>query len=128
MAQESKDVSAVHPTSYSLCTSTTIGRARAPGLALSRRCLRNNQGTPLGATLEKVTAEIREDQQALREVAGVLGVPRNPVKQFVALAAERLGRLNPNGRFRPGYTPLARLIELKRCKWAFPGSACCARS
>jgi len=40
-----------------------------------------------------------------------LGLARNPVKPVLAVAAERVGRLKPNGHVR-SYSPLSRFVEL----------------
>jgi hypothetical protein len=40
-----------------------------------------------------------------------LGLRRSPVKPAAAIAAERVGRLKLNGRWR-GYSPLSRFVEL----------------
>ncbi len=41
-----------------------------------------------------------------------LGVTENRVKMPIAWAAEKVGRLKPNGQLT-GYSPLSRLIELE---------------
>ena len=41
-----------------------------------------------------------------------LGVRRDPVKPAAAWAAEKLGRLKPNGQLT-GYSPLSRMVELE---------------
>ena len=80
---------------------------------MTRRILGENGGTPLGEVLHVLTAEIVEDERTLTEVAEAAGVAPNPVKRMLALLAERVGRLKPNGAFGSGYTALGRLLELE---------------
>jgi hypothetical protein len=82
------------------------------GLALARRALRSNRGTPLGDFLERLAREIAEDRQSLGGVMERLGARRSRVKPAAALVAERLGRLKLNGRL-VSYSPLSRLVELE---------------
>jgi hypothetical protein len=49
-----------------------------------------------------------------------LGVPVSPVKPRLAIAAERVGRLKPNGRVR-GYSPLSRFVELDFLAYGIEG-------
>jgi hypothetical protein len=108
-----KDVGVVRLAPYLAVYINDHRAGAAAGVALSNRCLRSNQGTPLGAVLQTVTADIEADEQTLHRVADVLGIARSPLKELVALAAERIGRLKPNGQLGGGYTPLARLLELE---------------
>jgi hypothetical protein len=82
------------------------------GLALARRALRNNRGTPLGDFLERLAGEIAEDREALRGLMETVGVRPSRVKPALAVVAERLGRLKLNGRLL-SYSPLSRLLELE---------------
>jgi hypothetical protein len=81
------------------------------GRELARRAQRENAGTDLGAALERVAAEIVEDLATLERIMARLAIQRSPVKATLAVAAERVGRLKPNGRVR-GYSPLSRFTEL----------------
>ena len=72
---------------------------------------RENAGTDLGAALERVAAEIAEDLATLDGMMARLAIQRSRVKATLAVAAERVGRLKPNGRVR-GYSPLSRFTEL----------------
>ena len=83
----------------------------AGGLALARRCLRNNDGSPLGETLRQEITEIEEDATTLERIIDRLGVAENLPKQLLAIAAERVGRLKLNTQLT-GYSPLSRLLEL----------------
>jgi hypothetical protein len=77
----------------------------------ARRAARENQGSPLGDALETVALEIADDVSLFEAVMRRLGLARNPVKPVLAVAAERVGRLKPNGHVR-SYSPLSRFVEL----------------
>ena len=81
------------------------------GLELARRARRENSGSDLGAELERLEGEIAADLATLEDVLRRLGVARSRVKPGLAVVAERVGRLKPNGRVR-GYSPLSRFNEL----------------
>jgi hypothetical protein len=78
---------------------------------VARRAQRENAGSELGTALERVSAGIAEDVQTFESLMWRLGVRVSPVKRRLAVVAERLGRLKPNGR-RRGYSPLSRFEEL----------------
>jgi hypothetical protein len=82
------------------------------GTELARRARGSNRGSELGEFLEGLAAEIEEDRNSLLEIMSELGVGTDPVKPRVAWAAEKLGRLKPNGQLR-GYSPLSRHLELE---------------
>lgn len=84
----------------------------AGGTDLARRCLRNNQGTPLGSFLEELLAEVIEDRATLEELMAALGFIPDRIKLVAAGVAEKLARLKLNGRLL-GYSDLSRLIELE---------------
>lgn len=84
----------------------------AGGINLARRCARSNRGTALGAFLEELVPQILEDRKALETLLAAFGFPADRLKLAAAIAAERAGRLKPNGRLR-GYSPLSRLVELE---------------
>jgi transposase-like protein len=86
--------------------------AGAAGIALAKRCRRNNAGTPLALELDRVIEEIEQDAETLARVARKLGVRPNPVKVAAAQLGERAARLKLNGQLR-GYSPLSRLVELE---------------
>jgi len=79
---------------------------------LARRAAHNNEGTELGADLERVANAIAADVDTFREIMRRLRVTPDPVKNTMATAAERVGRFKPNGRLR-GYSPLSRFEELE---------------
>lgn len=78
---------------------------------IARRSARSNRGTETGAALERVAAAIAEDVATFEAIMGRLGVRRSRVKPALAVAAETVGRLKPNGRLR-SYSPLSRFVEL----------------
>ena len=82
------------------------------GRELARRAQRENAGTEVGVFLHRLAAEVTEDVDTLERIMERLGVPLSPVKRPLALIAERVGRLKPNGRLR-GYSPLSRFLELE---------------
>lgn len=85
----------------------------AGGVELARRLRSSNSGDPeLGAPLARICAEIEADREGLVRLAERLGIRRDPVKPKLAVLAERLGRLKPNGQLR-GYSPLSRVLELE---------------
>lgn len=86
--------------------------AGTASLDLSRRALAGLRGTPAAATLEPLAAEIAEDVRTLRDMMGALGVPVRRYKVYAAQAAERVGRLKPNGHLR-SRSPLSTLLELE---------------
>jgi hypothetical protein len=99
----------------------------AMGLALARRCLRNNREGELGEFLARLVREIEQDRESLLEVMRALGIPRNPVKEPVARALEVVGRLKLNGRLR-GYSPLSRVLELEGLRMGVDGKRALWRS
>lgn len=86
--------------------------ASAGGIALARRCQRNNRGTALGTVMEAIADEIQADARVLSEIATELGARRSRVKRVAVIVGERLARLKLNGRLG-SYSPLSRVIELE---------------
>jgi hypothetical protein len=85
----------------------------AGGVELARRLVSSNRGDPeMGEPLARIGAEIEADHETLIRLTERLGIRRDPVKPKLAVLAERLGRLKPNGRLR-GYSPLSRVLELE---------------
>jgi hypothetical protein len=79
---------------------------------LARRAEQSNRGSELGGAVERVAGAIAEDVQTFEAIMRRLSVRPNPVKNVMAMAAERAGRLKLNGRVR-GYSPLSRFVELE---------------
>jgi len=82
------------------------------GLELAKRTAKANGGTEFGGPLTRIAGEIREDRNALKRVMARLEVKPAPVKAWLAWAAEKAGRVKPNGQLR-GYSPLGRMVELE---------------
>jgi len=83
------------------------------GVELARRLRSSNEGdAEFGQPLARLCAEIEADREALVSLLEHLNVGRDPVKPVLAQAAEKLGRLKPNGRLRT-YSPLSRVLELE---------------
>jgi hypothetical protein len=82
------------------------------GSELAKRAARNNEGTPLGAFLDRLTTDIDEDRRALETLMNDLGIKKDLVKDAAAWMAEKVGRLKLNGRL-VGYSDLSRLVELE---------------
>ena len=78
---------------------------------VARRAQRENEGSELGDALARVATGIAEDVETFESLMRRLGVRISPVKPRLAVVAERVGRLKPNGRVR-GYSPLSRFVEL----------------
>ena len=86
--------------------------AGTAGRDLARRCLAGLEGTPAGAAMERFSTEAEEDLAALREMMSTLGAPTRRYKVYAARAAERTGRLKPNGHLRTR-SPLSTVLELE---------------
>jgi hypothetical protein len=82
------------------------------GVELARRAARANRGNPYGQLLERITHEIEEDIDSLRDVMRRLDVGEDRFKQAAGWSGEKLGRLKLNGQLL-GYSPLSRFVELE---------------
>lgn len=82
------------------------------GVELAKRAADNNEGSELGDFLSRAAEEIESDRDALKSVMDHLGVTESRVKMPIAWAAEKIGRLKPNGQIT-GYSPLSRVTELE---------------
>lgn len=96
------------------------------GLELAKRAAGEYESGELGAFLAALRDDIAADRRELEAIMDELGVERDPLKQAVAWAGEKAGRLKTNGELR-GRSPLTPLIELealwlgisgKRAMWA----------
>jgi hypothetical protein len=86
--------------------------AATAGVALTRRCLRSNEGAALGAVLREHLSEIEQDATTLAAIRTDLNLKDDPLKRAVALVGELLARVKFNGRLF-AYSPLSRLIEIE---------------
>ncbi len=82
------------------------------GHALSKRLRDQNRDRWYGAELAAIEREIAGEIITLRSIMATLGVDESRVKQWAAMAAERVARLKANGR-RVGYSPSSRVLELE---------------
>ena len=82
------------------------------GLELIGRARRENRDNELGAFLEELEREVDRDQRTLLDVMAAVGVEPSRLKNGLAWAAEKAGRLKLNGRLLR-YSPLSRLVELE---------------
>jgi hypothetical protein len=80
------------------------------GVLLAHRARAANDGD-LGQFLESLHGQLEEDRQWLLALMRRLGIAPSAAKVAGAYAAERLGRLKPNGHVI-SYSPLSRLVEL----------------
>jgi hypothetical protein len=98
--------------------------ASAGGVALARRVAGSRSG-PTADAMRRLEQQLTEDRDALVSIAQRLGVRRTFYKEPVAVVAERLGRLKPNGavvRRSPlsdvvEYEGLALAIDANRAVW-----------
>ena len=86
--------------------------AAMAGLELARRVARSNTSDASGEALQTLAGEIEEDRGALKRVIAELGFRESKAKHALAWAAEKAGRLKPNGQLT-GYSPLSRVLELE---------------
>ncbi|HEV2754513.1 MAG TPA: hypothetical protein VG318_01895 [Actinomycetota bacterium] len=97
------------------------------GVELAKRTLGNNRGTEYEAFLERLLADIQEDQTTLERIIERSNLPKSPVKPGLAWASEKVGRLKLNGAIT-GYSPLSRLVELEALRLGIQGKWCLWRS
>jgi len=84
----------------------------ATGLALARRCRRENAGTALEGTLVEIETEIAEDRRSLLDIMSRLGMSPSRLKSALGSLAELVGRLKSNGLLLR-YSPSSRVVELE---------------
>jgi hypothetical protein len=82
------------------------------GVELTRRALKENEGTELGAFLRTLLSEIEQDRATLVQLMDGLSIRPSKAKIAAGWTAEKLGRLKLNGQIT-GYSPLSRLVELE---------------
>ena len=86
--------------------------ASSAGRDLFRRAAKSQRGTPRGTELQRLAREVDEDRDAQLEVMRALGVEPSLLRVTVGRAAERLGRLKPNGTV-VRRSPLSDVVELE---------------
>ena len=82
------------------------------GRDLARRALDNNRGTEFEPFLERLADQIDQDRDSLLDLMRRLDIGEDRIKQVVAWAIEKAGRLKLNGMLT-GYSPLSRVVELE---------------
>lgn len=92
------------------------------GAELARRAAGAHQGSAIGDALTRLATEVAEDRAALLSMMTALGVPVRHYKSLAAWAAEKVGRLKPNGQVR-GRSPLSSVVELEALRLAVEGKA-----
>jgi hypothetical protein len=85
------------------------------GVELVRRAVREHGSTELGPFLRELAVEIESDYAALRRLLRDFGVSEQRAKVAAGWAAEKIGRLKPNGHVvkRSPLTPLLELEALR---------------
>lgn len=94
--------------------------AAVGGIELVRRTMKKNRGTELGDYLQRVEAELIEDQDVLKQMLSKLEIPQSKAKQGAMWLAEKIGRLKLNGQLT-GYSPLSRVYDLEGLQMAVTG-------
>lgn len=92
------------------------------GLALARRLAKNQRDTPFAADLAALAREVERDRETLIEIMDRIGVRRYPAKGWLALLAERAGRLKLNGSLVQR-SPLSMVVELEMMRLGIEGKA-----
>ncbi|MBN1528911.1 MAG: hypothetical protein JW895_07615 [Thermoleophilaceae bacterium] len=67
------------------------------GSDLAEQLEKENEGTPLGDLMARLSREIEEDRQTLIDLMELLGTSRNPVKQATTWLAEKTSRVKFSG-------------------------------
>jgi hypothetical protein len=90
------------------------------GVGLVQRIAHQHRHSARSAALRRISDEITQDRQTLLDVMDALGVPARRYKVYGGWAAERLGRLKPNGVLyrRSG---LSTLIEIETLRLGVEG-------
>jgi hypothetical protein len=86
--------------------------AGVAGARLARRVASTVSSDDSTVDLPRVAEEIAEDLSSLESIMRGLGTKPNAMKDAMARAGERLGRLKPNGRLRQR-SPLSDVLELE---------------
>ena len=97
--------------------------ASQAGMALARRTSARAEDDQLRTLVKR----IESDARTLESVMRAIDVAPSRIKDGLALAGERLGRLKPNGHLR-GSSPLGRVLELELLVAGIAGKAALWRS
>ena len=91
--------------------------ASAGGQDLARRVARSHRDTDVAPALDEVATGISEDRRTLGDLMRRLGLDPGVVTPTVVRAAERLGRLKPNGHV-VRRSPASDVLELEALRGA----------
>ncbi len=86
--------------------------AAAGVVALARRAAEAHRGTAGARDLAELVAQLVEDRRTLIAIMAQLDVPRTRYKEPLAVLAERLGRIKPNGSVFHR-SPLSSVVEVE---------------
>jgi hypothetical protein len=100
--------------------------AATGGLELVRRTAGAHAGAAGGEPLRRLASEIAVDRRTLLTMMRTLGVPVRGYKVAAGWAAEKVGRLKPNGRLWKR-SPLASVVELESLRVGIEGKKACWR-
>jgi hypothetical protein len=78
---------------------------------LAKRVASEHAGSDLGQLAGRLLPRLEEDRDAIATTLTETGGRRDPLKEWGAWGAEKLGRLKLNGRLS-GQSPLSALVEL----------------
>ncbi|WP_405015046.1 hypothetical protein [Kitasatospora sp. NBC_01539] len=92
------------------------------GAALARRMADTHGEDSRAAELRTLAREVEEDRDTLVRIMRRLGVPVHRYRTWIGLAAERIGRLKPNGTL-VHRSPLSDLVELEAMRTGVEGKA-----
>jgi hypothetical protein len=90
------------------------------GLERVRRMASTYHGTPAGPVLQNLAEQLEEEREFLVTTTRTLGLDVSRSKVALATAAERVGRLKPNGRLLRA-SPLSALLEVEILRGAIMG-------
>jgi hypothetical protein len=96
--------------------------ASSAGRDLFRRAAKSQRDTPRGRDLERLAREVDEDREAQLEMMRSLGIEPSLLRVTAGRAAERLGRLKPNGTV-VRRSPLSDVVELETLRAGVEGKA-----
>ena len=94
---------------------------------LVRRAARSQRGLGTGDALKRLTVEIVDDRAALLDMMAAIDVSVRRTKSSLAWAAEKVGRLKPNG-YVLRRSPLSSLVELEALQLLVEGKAAAWRT
>jgi hypothetical protein len=85
------------------------------GAELARRMARTHRTSRHGGRLQRLAADVAQDRDSLQILMGDLGIPVRRYKVLAGWAAEKLGRVKPNGRVvhRSGLSTVLELEALR---------------